>query len=96
MFVIRKHNLAKPAPLLLSGRPLPYVPHLIHLGHKFSEVGDMEMDTRMRRGAFIDKCLEVQEAFAFAAPSEVLGAVKLYCDNLYGTMLANLIGGPLA
>ena len=95
MFVIgRKRNLAKPAPLLLSSRALPYVPHLTHLGHEFSEVGDMEMDTRMRRGAFIGKCLEVQEAFAFAAPSEVLGAVKLYCGDLYGTMLAKLDGGP--
>ena len=38
----------------------------------------------MRRGAFIGKCLEVQEAFSFAALAEVLGAIKLYCGDFYG------------
>ena len=50
----------------------------------------MTMDTNMRRGAFIGKCLEVQEAFSFAALAEVLGAVNLYCGDLYGGMLARL------
>ena len=31
----------------------------------------------MRRGAFIGRCLEVQEAFSFVAPSEVLGSTNL-------------------
>ena len=44
----------------------------------------------MRRRAFIDKCLEVKEAFSFAVPSEVLGAIELYCGDLYGGMLARL------
>ena len=44
----------------------------------------------MRRGAFIGKCLELQEAFIFIAPAELLGAVKLYCGGLYGGMLARL------
>ena len=83
-----RKNLDKPAPLLLSGRPLPYVRQATHLGHEFSETGSMETDTRMRRGAFIGRCLEVQEAFSFAAPTEVLGAVKLYCGDLYGGMLS--------
>ena len=44
----------------------------------------------MGKASFIGKCLKVQEAFVFAAPSEVLGAVKLYCVDLSGTMLARL------
>ena len=44
----------------------------------------------MRRGTFIGKCMEVQEAFSFAAPTEVLDAFKLYCGDLYGGMLARL------
>ena len=90
----RKKNLAKPAPLFLSGKALPYVPHATHLGHEFHESGKMEMDTRMRRGAYIGRSLEVQDAFSFAAPAETLGAVKLYCCDLYGGMLANLGGQP--
>ena len=64
--------------------------HATHLGHELHENGTMTMDTNMRRGAFIGKCMEVQEAFSFAAPAEVLGAVKLYCGDLYGGMLARL------
>jgi hypothetical protein len=90
----RHRGLAKPAPLLLSGRPLPWVQQATHLGHEFYEDGTMDTDTRMRRGAFIGRCLEVQEAFSFAAPSEVLGAIKLYCGDLYGGMLARLDGDP--
>ena len=90
----RKTGLEKPAPLLLSGKALPYVAHATHLGHELHEDGTMNMDTTMRRGAFIGKTLEVQEAFSFAAPAEVLGAVKLYCGDLYGGMLARLDSAP--
>ena len=82
------------APLVLSDRSLPYVSLTTHLGHDFNDTGDMDMDTSMRRGAFIGKCLEVQEAFAFAAPSEYLGAVRLYCGDLYGTVLARPDSAP--
>ena len=90
-----RRDLVKPAPLLLCGRPLPWVSQATHLGHEFSEDGTMNTDTKMRRGAFIGRCLEVQEAFSFAAPSEVLGAIKLYCGDLYGGMLSRL-DGPAA
>ena len=56
----------------------------------FHEDGTMDMDTRMRRGCFIGRCLEVQEAFHFATPDNTLAAVKLYCGDLYGGMLARL------
>ena len=91
VFVVgRRTDLVKPAPLLLCGKALPYVAHATHLGHELHEDGTMTMDANMRRGAFIGKCLEVQEAFSFAAPAEVLGAIKLYCGDLYGGMLARL------
>ena len=48
----------------------------------------------MRRGIFIGRCLEVQEAFAFAPPTEILAAIKLYCGDLYGGMLADLGAEP--
>ena len=83
-------DLAKPAPLMLCGRPLPWVSQASHLGHEFSKDGRMQTNTKMRHGAFIGRCLEVQEAFSFAAPSEVLRAIKLYCSGLYGGMLSRL------
>ena len=86
----RQTGLEKPAPLVLSGQDLPWVAHATHLGHEFHQDGTMDMDTRMRRGSFIGRCLEVQEAFHFATPDDTLGAVKLYCGDLYGGMLARL------
>ena len=56
----------------------------------------MEMDNRMRRGAYIGCSLEIQEAFSFAAPAKVLAAIKLYCCDLYGGMLARLAGPAAA
>ena len=42
------------------------------------------------RASYIGRSLEVQETFSFAAPSEILGAVKLYAADLYGGMLTRL------
>ena len=39
---------------------------------------------------FIGRCLEVQEAFSFATLDTTLAAVKFYCGDLYGGMLARL------
>ena len=83
-------GLQKPAALVLSGQDLPWVEHATHLGHEFHQDGTLEMDTRMLRASFIGRCLEVQEAFSFASPNDTLGAVKLYCGDLYGGMLARL------
>jgi hypothetical protein len=90
----RSVGLQKPKPLVLSGQQLPWVPHATHLGHEFNEDGTMNMDTRMHRGSFINRCLEVQDTFSFAAPDETLGVIKLFCGDLYGGMLARLDGAP--
>ena len=62
----------------------------MHLGHEFHEDGTMDADTNIRRGIFIGRCLEVQESLSFAATLDVLGAIKLYCGDLYGGMLTCL------
>ena len=83
----RRSALQKPVNLILCGQPLPWVQHATHLGHKFHESGTMEMDIRQKKAAFIGKSTEVREAFAFAAPPDVLAAVKLYAADMYGAML---------
>jgi hypothetical protein len=80
--------------LQLYGKPLPWVALATHLGHEFHEDGTMSMDARMKRGSFIGRSLEVREAFAFAAPTQVLGAVKLFASDLYGGMLWRLDDEP--
>ena len=49
LVVGNKRNLAKPAPLILCGRELPYVKQADHLGNILTEQGDMEQDAAVKR-----------------------------------------------
>jgi hypothetical protein len=64
------------------------------VGHEFCEDGTMAMDARLKRGSFIGRSLEVCDAFAYAAPSQVLGAVKIYSADMYSAMLWRLDSEP--
>ena len=88
----RKRNMAKPAPLTLCGRELPYVSQADHLGNMLTEQGDMEHDATIKRAKFIDASVKTREMFKFAAPSEVLKALKVYNSSFYGSSLWNLAG----
>ena len=55
----RQIGLAKPAPLYLCGRPLPFVATALHLGHKIHESGDMSYDASVKRAILIGKSVEV-------------------------------------
>ena len=46
----RQIGLAKPAPLYLCGRPLPFVATASHLGHKIHEFGEMSYDASVWLG----------------------------------------------
>ena len=85
-------TLEKPANLKLLGRELPWVQSAAHLGHELHESGAMEHDARIKRAQFITKSTEVRETFSFAAPVEILSAVKVYTCDFYGAMLWDLFG----
>ena len=86
----RKKGLAKPAPLTLYGKELPWVATGTHLGHEIHESGNMDLDTRVKRANFIEKSTDIRETFSFASPVEVLQAVKVYACSWYGSMLWDL------
>ena len=44
----------------------------------------------MKRALFIEKSVEVRKMFEWAAPTEVLHALKIYCSDFYGSMLWDL------
>ena len=87
-----RRNLAKPAPLTLGGRELPWVSTATHLGHELHESGTMEHDALVKRAIFIDKSVEIRESLSFASPVEILSAMKVYCSSFYGSMLWDLGG----
>ena len=95
MFMCGKKKTARPAPLYLYGRELPFVAHATHLGNELSEDGSMDLDTKEKTASFITRSLEIREQFAFAHPMEVLRAVKVYSCDHYGSVLWDF-GGDLA
>ena len=93
IFVVgKRRGLSKPAPLTLCGDQLPWVQSAVHLGHELHESGVMDHDATVKRAQYIDKSVEVRTMFDFAAPAEVLQAIKTYCSDYYGSMLWDLGG----
>jgi hypothetical protein len=88
----KKKNLPKPAPLILSGKELPWVATATHLGHELHESGSMDHDACVKRAEFIRKSCDIRETFSFASPVEVLRAVKVFAGDLYGGNLWQLRG----
>ena len=86
----KRTNCAKPAPLLLNGKELPWVAQATHLGHEICETGLMDFDARVKRAKFIKDSVDIRESFSFASPVEILRATKTYCSSLYGSMLWDL------
>ena len=87
-----KRHLAKPSPLVLCGRELPYVSHADHLGNMLTEKGDMEQDAVIKRAKFIQSSVEIREVFKFAAPAEVVKSLKIHSNSFYGSCLWDLDG----
>ena len=87
-----KRNLAKPSPLVLCGRELPFVSQADHLGNMLTEQGDMEHDAVIKRAKFIDASVGTRELFKSAAPAEVVKALKVYNGSFYGSSLWDLAG----
>ena len=85
-------NLAKPAPLTLNGRELPWVETANHLGHMLHQNGTMGHDATIARAKFIHQSVETRQSFSFASPVEVVRALYVYCSSHYGSMLWDLSG----
>ena len=97
IFVVgKKMNLVKPAPLILCGQELPYVAQADHLGHVLTEKGDMDQDASVKRAKFVQSAVETTEMFGWAAPAEVVKALKIHCTSFYGSNLWDLGGTKAA
>ena len=83
-------NPSYPAPLQLYGKDLPWVTHATHLGHELHQDCTMNMDTRMKRAAFIKSSTDIRIMFNFARPPQILNAISVYSSHFYGSMLWDL------
>ena len=88
----KSRNLPKPSPLVLCGNDLPWVESATHLGHELNESGSMDHDALIKRAQFVQKSVEIRSMFHWAAPADVITALKTYCSSFYGSMLWDLSG----
>ena len=79
-----------PAPLVLNGVKLPWRPSAVHLGHKLHQDLTMNADAKEKRAKFISRSVEVRSQFSFAAPPQILQAVRILACDAYGSMLWRL------
>ena len=52
----------------------------------------MDQDAIIKRAKFIQSSVEIQTQFKFAAPAEIVKAMKIYCNAFYGSSLWDLSG----
>ena len=92
MYVVgeKKTHLPKPEPLILCGKPLPWVETAEHLGHILSSDGTMKQDIREKRAQFIDEAVKVRETFSYSHPKQIVDAVDKYCTTFYSSNLPDL------
>ena len=83
-------NVVFPDNLKLYDEILPWVQHADHLGHVLSQLCNMEKNASIMRAKYIDKTVEIREAFAFAQPDHILHAMDVFSSDCYGMMLHDL------
>ena len=79
-----------PAPLTLNGVKLPWRESAVHLGHVLHQNLTWDTDAKDKRARFISRSLEVRSQFAFAAPLQILKAVRVFTCDAYGSVLWRL------
>ena len=93
-FCGRTANVQYPAPVQLDGKNLPWVQHVMHLGHTLHQTVTMDKDCHRARAKFIDSSVDVRLQFSFAQPQQVLKMVQVLCCDAYGSMLWDLQSDP--
>ena len=79
-----------PQPLVLNAVVLPWRESAVHLGHTLHQDLTFNSDASVRRATFISQSLEVRSQFSFAAPLQILTAVRILCSHAYGSILWRL------
>ena len=79
-----------PAPIMLNGEPLPWVPVCEHLGHKLHESLTMDSDISRAKATFKDKAADVRERLYFSHPTQKAQAIQVFASSNYGAMLWDL------
>ena len=81
---------SNPVPIILDGKPLPFVERVEHLGHILQANGSMEADAYRARASFMAIADDIRDNLFFAHPFQTVQGIQLFCCDGYGAMLWNL------
>ena len=73
-----KQKILEPAPILLSGRPLPWVESLNHLGNLLETNNSMSKDCDNKRAKFVGKIHSLHQEFSFASADTKIKIYQMY------------------
>ena len=76
-----------PAPIMLNGEPLPWVPECEHLGHKLHESMTWDSDITRATSTFKRKAADVREKLFFSHPIQKVQGIQVWACSSYGAML---------
>ena len=90
LFSGKASRVVYPEPLVLNGKPLPWVKTAEHLGHTLDQTVSMEKDCKRAKAKYISRSMDVRQQLSFASPEIVLKAIQVFSSDLYGCMLWDL------
>ena len=71
---------------------LPWVPHAKHIGNHLHQDGTTDLDTRVKKGMFIQNAMELNQEFFFTDPITKIRVNNIYNSHYFGSPLWNLFG----
>ena len=74
IFSKKKVDSRNVAPVMLNGDPLPWVPHVKHLGNTLQCDNSMQMDMAQKRGKLIGKLNSLSQEFHYVEPGVFVNA----------------------
>ena len=75
---------------MLNGDPLPWVPHVKHLGNTLQCDNSMQMDMAQKRGKLIGKLNSLSQEFHYVEPEVFVKILNIYAASFYGSSLWDL------
>ena len=86
----KKKASCDPAPIILDGKALPWVPKISHLGCTLESDNSMKSDITQKRGQFIAKSNSLLQEFSSVSPDTMFKLIDTYASSCYGSPLWNL------
>ena len=90
IFSKKKVDSRNVAPVMLNGDPLPWVPHVKHLGNTLQCDNSMQMDMAQKRGKLIGKLNSLSQEFHYVEPEVFVKILNIYAASFYGSSLWDL------